>query len=63
MIVRVLSKGFYLKKRLRISEDVESVTAGLDAMDGIIRQQQDDEGKKRNDRKTMEGILERQKTC
>lgn len=38
----------YLKKRLRISEDVESVTAGLDAMDGIIRQQQDDEGKKRD---------------
>lgn len=38
----------YLKKRLRISEDVESATAGLDAMDGIIRQQQDDEGKKRD---------------
>lgn len=40
----------YIKKRLRIDEDVDSVTAGLNAMDGLQREMREEEEKESSDK-------------
>ena len=40
----------YIKKRLRIDEDVDSVTAGLTAMDGLQREMREEEEKESSDK-------------